>query len=411
MARTPLAMHVLRLASRSPSTDGTHGDRDATRAKPHAPPVSAHPAFGPSRATRVARSVRPATASRDATVDMQARIRRGRVLASVRARLQHGRRASPRASRASPRGSFEQTRASAFRSRSGVRLASRLDAKRRDGSEDETSAGPAYSRTRADAPSPRSKRAAGLATLARLAPRGTWRGTSRPERTANGEPRKRNERDDATTRAFAKPTCRAKPFDYASLRLDAAAPPAFSERASRLRAVRVSVPRPTPCGDELWLARRMKEVGDWVPRDRRGSGRARFSLGGVVSRAATRGACSDGFAKKKNDATRRRRANAREPFSSRARFEPCSSVTFTVTPSPFGPSNRHREPGRRRAKGLARGLSNDADDEGFAREPSTRVDDVLAAAAAAWDADDADDDGEQKERASLESLRAARLRR
>jgi len=118
MARTPVAVHVVRLASRLPSTDGTRFDHDIPpRAKPHAPPFSAHPVFGPSR-RGVGRPLRPATARRDDKGDTQARIRRMQLFASVRARFQRDRRSSPRASRASPRGSFKLTLVTgAFRSR------------------------------------------------------------------------------------------------------------------------------------------------------------------------------------------------------------------------------------------------------------------------------------------------------
>jgi hypothetical protein len=49
----------------------------------------------------------------------------------------------------------------------------------------------------------------------------------------------------------------------------------------------------------------------------------------------------------------------------------------------------------------------------FARETSTRVDDVFAADAAAWDVADRESDGDddRAERAMLHSLRAARARR
>ena len=377
MARTPVAMRVVRLASRSSSTEGMRSDRDASRANSHAPPFSAHPVFGPARATRV-RSVRPATASRDDMEDIQARIRRGSVLASVRPRLQRQQRASPRASRAVSRGSSTlMTRPGALRSRS---VLSRPDSSADEKNEDrpETSAARTPSRPRASSLPPRSKRAAGSMTLVRLAP-GTWRAT-------------RREHERSTTTRFS------------TLRLDAAVPPTFSKHASRLRAAHVSVPRPTPRGDETWLARRMKEVGDWQG-ERRGFGSARFSLEGVVGCAATRGAGSDGFAR--NETHRRTRGTrGAAPVSTRARLESGASVIRAIAPPPLDPSKRRRAPDRRCGKGLLKGPSNDDDDEGLVRETSTRVDRVFAAAATAWDVTADDSDSERAERASLESLRA-----
>ena len=218
-------------------------------------------------------------------------------------------------------------------------------------------------------------------------------------------------------------------------RLDASAPPTFSKHISRLRAVRVSVPRPLPRGDEMWLARRMKEVGDWK-EDRRG-GRPdekrnetkktpTASLGGVVGRAAPN-------ARKKFCGAEHR--DVGEPFFSpdesndepleRKTFSPhrrvrhletvpsLSSVTFTVTPSPFDPLRRGRDRRRGGWRGAKKKDAEDPDEDAFARQTSTRVDDVFAADAAAWDVADqeSDGDGEQAERAMLHSLRAARARR
>jgi hypothetical protein len=86
-------------------------------------------------------------------------------------------------------------------------------------------------------------------------------------------------------------------------------------------------------------------------------------------------------------------------------------VTFTVTPSPLDQIRR----GRNRARGGWRTAKDteDADEDLFARETSTRVDDVFAADAAAWDVADRESDGDddRAERAMLHSLRAARARR
>ena len=187
----------------------------------------------------------------------------------------------------------------------------------------------------------------------------------------------------------------------------------------------------------MWLARRMKEVGDWK-EDRRGGRpdekrnenenkktRLSASLGGVVGRAAPN-------ARVKSGAEHR---DVGEPFFSpdesndepleRKSFSPhrrvrhletvpsLSSVTFTVTPSPFDPLRRGRDRRRGGWRGAKKKDAEDADEDAFVRETSTRVDDVFAADAAAWDVADqeSDGDGERAERAMLHSLRAARARR
>ena len=440
MARTPVAVHVVRLASRLPSTDGTRFDHDIPpRAKPHAPPFSAHPVFGPSR-RGVGRPLRPATARRDDTGDTQARIRRMRLFASVRARFQRDRRSSPRASRASPRGSFKLTLVTgAFRSRSN---ASRRDSvagekkARARARRSETRAGTS-SRKRASSATPRSKRA-GLATLARLAPT-TWHASRRAERTltrtndeANLErwnARAENIRPAFTTSPFER---RKKPF-APPLRVDARAPPSFSKRISRLRAARVSVPRPTPRGDELWLAQRMREVGGRVSsREREATearGKARASVfGGVVGRAATRATRGEVHrdGKRSENAPESRSSAAESPTSLSSRVSSqtrtlrspsvtsSGRVTFTVTPSPFDPRVRRRILLTKTKKKAPANRDERYDAERRARETSvSRVDEVFAADAAAWDVagSDAGSDGETAtERAMIESLRAARAR-
>ena len=441
MARTPVALHVVRLASRLPSTDGTRFDHktDATRAKPHAPPFSAHPVFGPSRG--VGRPVRPATARRDDTGDTQARIRRMRLFASVRARLQRDRRSSPRASRASPRGSFKLTLVTgAFRSRSN---ASRRDSvagekkARARARRSETRAGTS-SRKRASSATPRSKRA-GLATLARLAP-ATWRASRRAERTltrtndeANLE--RWNARAENIRPAFTTSTLESKKKPFAPpLRVDARAPPSFSKRISRLRAARVSVPRPTPRGDELWLAQRMREVGGRVSSSLKreateARGKARASVfGGVVGRAATRATRGevrrDGKRSENAPESRSSAAESRTSLSSRVSSQTrtfrspsvtsSGRVTFTVTPSPFDPRVRRRILLTKTKKKAPANRDERYDAERRARETFvSRVDEVFAADAAAWDVagSDAGSDGETAtERAMIESLRAARAR-
>ena len=443
MARTPVALHVVRLASRLPSTDGTRFDHDIPpRAKPHAPPFSAHPVFGPSRG--VGRPVRPATARRDDTGDTQARIRRMRLFASVRARLQRDRRSSPRASRASPRGSFKLTLVTgAFRSR--LSNTSRRDSvavrekkARARARRSETRAGTS-SRKRASSATPRSKRA-GLATLARLAP-ATWHASRRAERTltrTNDEANLHsgNARDENIRPAFTK---NEKPF-APPLRLDANAPPSFSKRVSRLRAARVSVPRPTPRGDELWLAQRMREVGARVSsREREASearGKARASVFlsrkmGVVGRAATRATRAEsrktengkrsGAAEPRSSAAESRTYLSSRTLSSQTSLPKTSRsvtsvtssgrVTFTTTPSPFDPRVRRRIFTQKKAPA---NRDERYDSERRARETFvSRVDEVFAADAAAWDVagSDTGSDGEMAtERAMFESLRAARAR-
>jgi len=406
MARTPVAVHVVRLASRLPSTDGTRFDHDIPpRAKPHAPPFSAHPVFGPSR-RGVGRPLRPATARRDDKGDTQARIRRMRLFASVRARFQRDRRSSPRASRASPRGSFKLTLVTgAFRSR--LSNTSRRDSvavrekkARARARRSETRAGTS-SRKRASSATPRSKRA-GLATLARLAP-ATWHASRRAERTLTRTDDEANLHESGNARAEFSLKKKEKPF-APPLRLDANAPPSFSKRVSRLRAARVSVPRPTPRGDELWLAQRMREVGDRVSSRERSlaseaRGKARASVfGGVVGRAATRVSSQTSLPK----------TSVGSPSVTSS-----GRVTFTVTPSPFDPRVRRRNFTQKKtpANRDERVLN---DSERRARDTFvSRVDEVFAADAAAWDVagSDTGSDGETAtERTMLESLRAARAR-
>ena len=451
MARTPVAVYIVRLASRLPSTDGTRFDHDIPpRAKPHAPPFSAHPVFGPSR-RGVGRPLRPATARRDDTGDTQARIRRMRLFASVRARFQRDRRSSPRASRASPRGSFKLTLVTgAFRSR--LSNTSRRDSvavrekkARARARRSETRAGTS-SRKRASSATPRSKRA-GLATLARLAP-ATWRASRRAERTltrTNDEANLHsgNARDENIRPAFTK---NEKPF-APPLRLDANAPPSFSKRVSRLRAARVSVPRPTPRGDELWLAQRMREVGARVSsREREASearGKARASVFlsrkmGVVGRAATRATRAEsrktengkrsGAAEPRSSAAESRTYLSSRTLSSQTSLPKTSRsvtsvtssgrVTFTTTPSPFDPRVRRRIFTESKKKAPANRDDSERYDSNERRADAetfvSRVDEVFAADAAAWDVagSDTGSDGEQSatERAMLESLRAARAR-
>ena len=406
MARTPVAVHVVRLASRLPSTDGTRFDHDIPpRAKPHAPPFSAHPVFGPSR-RGVGRPLRPATARRDDKGDTQARIRRMQLFASVRARFQRDRRSSPRASRASPRGSFKLTLVTgAFRSR--LSNTSRRDSvavrekkARARARRSETRAGTS-SRKRASSATPRSKRA-GLATLARLAP-ATWHASRRAERTLTRTDDEANLHESGNARAEFSLKKKEKPF-APPLRLDANAPPSFSKRVSRLRAARVSVPRPTPRGDELWLAQRMREVGARVSSRERSlaseaRGKARASVfGGVVGRAATRVSSQTSLPK----------TSVGSPSVTSS-----GRVTFTVTPSPFDPRVRRRNFTQKKtpANRDERVLN---DSERRARDTFvSRVDEVFAADAAAWDVagSDTGSDGETAtERTMLESLRAARAR-
>ena len=434
MTRTPVAVHVVRLASRLPSTDDARGDRDATRAKPRAPPFSAHPVFGASRATRVDRSARPATASRDHADDTQARIRRRRVFEAVRARLQRERRASPRASRASPRGSFKLTLVKgAFRSRSSPRNSTGETKARARARRSETRAG-TRSRRDVPCPSPRESRRVGLATLARLAPP-TWRARrTRP-------PRERDANANANANANENENVNERKKTFAPrFRLDASAPPTFSKHISRLRAVRVSVPRPLPRGDEMWLARRMKEVGDWK-EDRRGGRpdekrnenenkktRLSASLGGVVGRAAPHARKTFCGAENRdvgepvfspdesNDEPlplERKTFSPHRPVRHLETDSSLSSVTFTVTPSPFDPLRKGRNRRRGGWRAAKKKDAEDADEDAFVRQTSTRVDDVFAADAAAWDVADqeSDGDGERAERAMLHSLRAARARR
>ena len=401
MARTPVAVHVVRLASRLPSTDGTRFDHDIPpRAKPHAPPFSAHPVFGPSR-RGVGRPLRPATARRDDTGDTQARIRRMQLFASVRARFQRDRRSSPRASRASPRGSFKLTLVTgAFRSR--LSNTSRRDSvavrekkARARARRSETRAGTS-SRKRASSATPRSKRA-GLATLARLAP-ATWHASRRAERTLTRTDDEANLHSSGNARAEnIRPAFSKTP----PLRLDANAPPSFSKRVSRLRAARVSVPRPTPRGDELWLAQRMREVGARVSSRERSlaseaRGKARASVfGGVVGRAATRVSSQTSLPK----------TSVGSPSVTSS-----GRVTFTVTPSPFDPRVRRRFFTQKKAPLKNRDERVLNDSERRARETFvSRVDEVFAADAAAWDVagSDTGSDGESNR---IESLRDARAR-
>jgi hypothetical protein len=265
-------------------------------------------------------------------------------------------------------------------------------------------------------PSPReSRKLVGLATLARLAP-ATWR--ARRTRPPRERDENENENENERKKTFAP-----------RFRLDASAPPTFSKHISRLRAVRVSVPRPLPRGDEMWLARRMKEVGDWK-EDRRGGRpdenkntglKTPTSLGGVVGRAAPNARRAENRDVRETSPDESKNESKNVPPSS---FPPhrrvlrhletvssLSSVTFTVTPSPLDQIRRTRN----RARGGWRAAKDaeDADEDLFARETSTRVDDVFAADAAAWDVADRESDGDddRAERAMLHSLRAARARR
>lgn len=405
MARTPVAVHVVRLASRLPSTDGTRFDHDIPpRAKPHAPPFSAHPVFGPSR-RGVGRPLRPATARRDDTGDTQARIRRMRLFASVRARFQRDRRSSPRASRASPRGSFKLTlvtgasrsRLSNTSTRDSVAVREKKEKARARARRSETRAGTS-SRKRASSATPRSKRA-GLATLARLAP-ATWHASRRAERTLTRTDDEANLlHESGNARAEFSLKRKEKPF-APPLRLDANAPPSFSKRVSRMRAARVSVPRPTPRGDELWLAQRMREVGARVSSRERSlaseaRGKARASVfGGVVGRAATRVSSQTSLPK----------TSVGSPSVTSS-----GRVTFTVTPSPFDPRVRRRNFTQKKAP-AKKPVDERYDSECRARETFvSRVDEVFAADAAAWDVagSDTGSDGESNR---IESLRAARAR-
>lgn len=403
MARTPVAVHVVRLASRLPSTDGTRFDHDIPpRAKPHAPPFSAHPVFGPSR-RGVGRPLRPATARRDDTGDTQARIRRMRLFASVRARFQRDRRSSPRASRASPRGSFKLTLVTgASRSRlsnTSTRdsVAVREKKARARARRSETRAGTS-SRKRASSATPRSKRA-GLATLARLAP-ATWHASRRAERTLTRTDDEANLlHESGNARAEFSLKRKEKPF-APPLRLDANAPPSFSKRVSRLRAARVSVPRPTPRGDELWLAQRMREVGARVSSRERSlaseaRGKARASVfGGVVGRAATRVSSQTSLPK----------TSVGSPSVTSS-----GRVTFTVTPSPFDPRVRRRNFTQKKAPLKNRDERYDSSERRARETFVSRVDEVFAADAAAWDVTGSDT-GSDGESNRIESLRAARAR-
>ena len=434
MARTPVAVHVVRLASRLPSTDGTRFDHDIPpRAKPHAPPFSAHPVFGPSR-RGVGRPLRPATARRDDTGDTQARIRRMRLFASVRARFQRDRRSSPRASRASPRGSFKLTLVTgAFRSRlsntstrDSVAVREKKEKARARARRSETRLHGTSSRKRASSATPRSKRA-GLATLARLAP-ATWHASRRAERTLTRTDDEANLHSSGNARAEKKnirPAFTDKkeiPFAPPPLRLDANAPPSFSKRVSRLRAARVSVPRPTPRGDELWLAQRMRGVGARVSSRERSlaseaRGKARASVfGGVVGRAARRATRAESRDGKRSGTAESRKSESSRVSSAQTRTFRSPSVTssgrvtFTVTPSPFDPKAVRR---RFFTQGKKKASANRDDERADSERYVSRVDEVFAADAAAWDVtgSDAGSDGETAtERAMLESLRAARAR-
>ena len=441
MARTPVALHVVRLASRLPSTDGTRFDHktDATRAKPHAPPFSAHPVFGPSRG--VGRPVRPATARRDDTGDTQARIRRMRLFASVRARLQRDRRSSPRASRASPRGSFKLTLVTgAFRSRSN---ASRRDSvagekkARARARRSETRAGTS-SRKRASSATPRSKRA-GLATLARLAP-ATWRASRRAERTltrtndeANLErwnARAENIRPAFTLRPFERKTLRAavaRRRPRAAFVLEAHLAPA---RRARLR------PAPhAPRGRAVARAAHAGGRGSCFFEGTRSDGSERESARAPAEAStavSTPIALDDAQGevhrdgKRSENAPESRSSAAESPTSLSSRVSSqtrtfrspsvtsSGRVTFTVTPSPFDPRVRRRILLTKTKKKAPANRDERYDAERRARETFvSRVDEVFAADAAAWDVagSDAGSDGETAtERAMIESLRAARAR-
>ena len=132
-------------------------------------------------------------------------------------------------------------------------------------------------------------------------------------------------------------------------------------KGTRTPRARVSVPRPTPRGDELWLAQRMREVGGRVSsREREATearGKARASVfGGVVGRAATRATRGevhrDGKRSENAPESRSSAAESRTSLSSRVSSQTrtfrspsvtsSGRVTFTVTPSPFDPRVRRR---------------------------------------------------------------------
>jgi hypothetical protein len=93
-------------------------------------------------------------------------------------------------------------------------------------------------------------------------------------------------------------------------------------------------------------------------------------------------------------------------------------VTFTTTPSPFDPRVRRRIFTESKKKAPANRDDSERYDSNERRADAetfvSRVDEVFAADAAAWDVagSDTGSDGEQSatERAMLESLRAARAR-
>ena len=335
--------------------------RQTRRARePHAPPFSAHPVFGPSRG--VGRPVRPATARRDDTGDTQARIRRMRLFASVRARLQRDRRSSPRASRASPRGSFKLTLVTgAFRSRSNASgekkgARARGDPRREPGRLHE-SARRLRRRVRSEPawrPSRDSRRRRG-ARLAEPNERSRGRTTKRIFRGTRAP--KTSVPCSLQVLLKVKKTLRAavaRRRPRAAFVLEAHLAPA--------RRARVSVPRPTPRGDELWLAQRMREVGGRVSsREREATearGKARASVFGGRRRpraaaCATRGEVHrDG--KRSENAPESRSSAAESPTSLSSRVSSqtrtfrspsvtsSGRVTFTVTPSPFDPRVRRR---------------------------------------------------------------------
>jgi hypothetical protein len=85
-------------------------------------------------------------------------------------------------------------------------------------------------------------------------------------------------------------------------------------------------------------------------------------------------------------------------------------VTFTVTPSPFDPKAVRR---RFFTQGKKKASANRDDERADSERYVSRVDEVFAADAAAWDVADRESDGDddRAERAMLHSLRAARARR
>ena len=92
-------------------------------------------------------------------------------------------------------------------------------------------------------------------------------------------------------------------------------------------------------------------------------------------------------------------------------------MTFTTTPSPFDPRVRRRIFTESKKKAPANRDDSERYDSNERRADAetfvSRVDEVFAADAAAWDVADRESDGDddRAERAMLHSLRAARARR